>query len=432
MHWILGGYLWLYIHRPFEFWPTLGVIQFERIYMAGTILCWLIYPGKGFVANRLHLAFMLFALVLVTCWLVSPFPDEGTKTVEDFFKVAVFYVLLVTTVRDERTLRLMVLIYLAAVGLYMAHSLAEFLHGRHVYRMGIRRMIGVDATYNDPNTFSATLLYSLPLVLPFFAEKPRGMLRMALLAYVGLSIVCMLLTGSRGALVGMGCLALLTLGVARRRAVLIVLLVIAIPLGWSLLPADLHNRFLTLVDPSVGPANAQASAEGRTKGFWDGVRLWSASPVSGVGPNAFGKAAGHGFQAHTLYGQTLGELGTLGVLALAAMLLCFMLNAAEVRRLARTYAWEGEFPTHLSRAVSLTVVLMLVMGIGSHNLYRYTWMWFGAFQGIALYCLRLRSRSLREMHHEEVAGWGTAAAGAPARAGGPALAGGWHTHLRPV
>jgi len=28
------------------------------------------------------------------------------------------------------------------------------------------------------------------------------------------------------------------------------------------------------------------------------------------------------------------------------------------------------------------------MGLGGHNLYRYTWLWFGAFQAIALDCMR--------------------------------------------
>lgn len=426
MHWVLGGYLWLYIHRPFEVWPALGNLQIERLYMIAALLIWLIYPGKGFVSNRLHVAFIFFALALVMCWLVSPYGEEGSKTVEDFFKVAVFYVLLVTTVRDERTLRLMLLIYLAAVGLYMAHSLVEFLHGRHTFRMGIRRMIGVDVTYGDPNTFSATLLYSLPLTLPLWAEKPRGLLRMALISYVGLSVVCMLLTGSRGALVGLGCLSLMLLSVSRRRGVLIMLLALAIPVGWSLLPDELHNRFLTLVDPSAGPENARQSAEGRTKGIMDGLRLWSRSPVTGYGPNSFGKATGRGFQAHNLYGQTLGELGLFGAVALLGMLLAFALNAAEVRRLARENGWKQTFPVHLSRAVSLAVLLMLVMGFGSHNLYRYTWMWFGAFQGIALHCLRLRARTSVGMEHGEEAEWQSASAS------GPALAGRWDTDLRTV
>jgi O-antigen ligase len=426
VHWVLGGYLWLYIHRPFEVWPALGNLQIERLYMIVTLLCWLFHSGKGFVWNRLHFAFVLFAVALVLCWLVSPYSDDGSKTVEDFFKVAVFYLLLVTTVRDERTLRLMLLIYLAAVGLYMAHSFAEFIHGRHVFRMGIRRLIGVDATYNDPNTFSATLLYSLPMVLPFFAEKPRGKLRAALIGYVGLSLVCMLLTGSRGALVGLGCLAMMLLAVSRRRGILLLLLVVAAPIGWAMLPDELHNRFLTLIDPSVGPANAQASAEGRTQGIVDGIRLWSQSPVTGFGPNSFGKAAGHGFQAHNLYGQTLGELGILGAIALLAMLATFALNAWEVRRLARTHGWQNDFPVHLSRAVSLSVLLMLILGLGSHNLYRYTWMWFGAFQGIALHCLRLRARMSMELMHHEADSW------QPASFDHNPLAGRWDTDLRPV
>ncbi len=427
MHWILGGYLWLYIHRPFEVWPALGDLQIERLYMILTLVCWLFYPGKGFVSNRLHLAFAFFAMALMVCWLVSPYALDGSKTVEDFFKVAVFYLLLVTTVRDERTLRLMVMIYLAALGLYMAHSFLEFLHGRHVYRMGIRRMIAVDVTYGDPNTFSATLLYSLPITLPLWAEKPRGKLRLALFGYVGLSVICMLLTGSRGALVGLGCLSLMVLGVSRRRGMILVLLALAIPVGWSLLPEQLHNRFLTLVDPSVGPASAEESAEGRTKGLMDGLNLWARSPLTGFGPNSFGKAAGHGYQAHNLYGQMLGEMGLLGALGLAAMLVSFALNAFEVRRLARLYGWKDDFPTQLSRAVSLSVLLMLVMGFGSHNLYRYTWMWFGAFQGIALHCLRLRTRMPLEMDPQgDAYGW------EPESADRDALAGRWDPDLHPV
>jgi hypothetical protein len=83
------------------------------------------------------------------------------------------------------------------------------------------------------------------------------------------------------------------------------------------------------------------------------------------------------------------------------VLLGFALNAVEVRRLARSHGWQDAFPVNLSRAVSLSVLLMLIMGCGSHNLYRYTWMWFGAFQGIALHCLRLRARMPVEMTHHE-------------------------------
>ena len=36
-------------------------------------------------------------------------------------------------------------------------------------------------------------------------------------------------------------------------------------------------------------------------------------------------------------------------------------------------------------------MLMLFMGLGGHNLYRYNWMWFGAFQIVALRLARHRA-----------------------------------------
>ena len=30
MIWMLGGYMWLFVHRPFEVWPWLGDLQIER------------------------------------------------------------------------------------------------------------------------------------------------------------------------------------------------------------------------------------------------------------------------------------------------------------------------------------------------------------------------------------------------------------------
>ena len=46
------------------------------------------------------------------------------------------------------------------------------------------------------------------------------------------------------------------------------------------------------------------------------------------------------------------------------------------------------FDFHVSRAVGLNVVLLLVLGACGHNLYRFHWVWFAAFQAVALHCTR--------------------------------------------
>ena len=55
--------------------------------------------------------------------------------VEDYLKSAVLFVLVLSVLRDEGQLRLIIKLFLVAMGLYMAHSVKEFFNGRHEYEM---------------------------------------------------------------------------------------------------------------------------------------------------------------------------------------------------------------------------------------------------------------------------------------------------------
>lgn len=387
---LLCGYMWLFIHRPFEVWPWLGSYRIERIYMLLTIGVWLLSGSIRLVPGRLNGAFALFAMAVLSAWMMSPYHEVGTRTVEDYLKVAVFYVLVITSVRSERDLRILVLGFVVAVGLYMCHSLREYINGRNVWRMGTARMIGVDITYRDPNTFAATLIYALPMSFPFWREAQTFWQRLPWLAYGTLTATCILLTGSRTGLIGLCFLALLFgIFVARQRLRIVLFALVLAPIAWGLLPEDRQRRFLTIIDPSYGPQNALASAQGRLEGWHDGVRLWQDNPLFGVGPAAFGSAIGHHNQSHQLYAQVLSELGAVGAVAFAAVLVCYALNLHETRMFVSfSPTLREQFSYHVSKSVCITVALLLVMGLGGHNLFRYTWLWYGAFQTIALYCLQ--------------------------------------------
>ena len=154
------------------------------------------------------------------------------------------------------------------------------------------------------------------------------------------------------------------------------------------MPESMQNRYLTLIDPSYGPKNAQESAEGRTKGLYDGIELWEKSPLTGFGPGSHAQASGSGFQAHNLYGQVLGELGTVGAVAFCGVVLSFLVCAGKTWALTRgAQTPDSMFLRDVSMAVILVISIMLLFGNGSHNLYRYTWMWLAAFQSVAIHCL---------------------------------------------
>jgi O-antigen ligase len=391
MIYLLGGYMWLFIHRPFEVWPWLGDLHVERVYMLITIAYWALCVEKLWTSNRLNPAFAFLALSIMASAVFGAYASGSPlddPTVEGWLKVAVFYVLVMSSVREERDLKILVTIFLVSMGLYMAHSYREFLCGRNVYAMGMSRMVGVDKTFSNPNSFAATVVYGIPMVYPVWLLARNRWQRLLVVGYVGLSLLCILLTGSRSAFAGVVLLVALVAVGSRYRLRWALLACIAVPVVWANLRGDLQNRYLTLIDPSYGPANARASAEDRERSFSEGIELWKQHPVTGVGPGCAGKATASGSKLFNLYGQVLAELGTLGALAMLMVIGGVIANGVEMRRLTRHSGPKAAFPRRVAIAVLATLLLLLVLGWGGDNLYRYTWLWFGAFQAIALYCVK--------------------------------------------
>ena len=171
---------------------------------------------------------------------------------------------------------------------------------------------------------------------------------------------------------------------------LVLLLAVAAPLAWVSLSENLQNRYLTLIDPSRGPANAEASAESRLTFFWLAVDIWKENPIFGIGPGCFQIVNPVGLQAHNLYGQTMSELGTVGVVALLVMVGCYVENYREGRRLYRGIppTDDATFCYRVVLATAIALGQLLFFGLAGHNLLRFTWLWYGAFAAIAIRLLR--------------------------------------------
>jgi O-antigen ligase len=366
------------------------------------IAFWAVQPNKGWLPNRIHGAIVVFTAVLTLAWVASPFMNAVVceDTVEKYFKVLVFYVLVATSVRDEKSLKTLLFLFLAAVFLYNLHSMREYINGRCEWRMGIRRMVGVDNSFMDPNAFASGLVCALPLTLPFWAEKSSWWMRMFLVAFAASACLSILLTGSRTGFMALAfCIFVCLFATGRIKVALLSLVVVAMaaPVAWFALPQELQNRYLTIIDPSFGPKNAQESAEGRIDGLVYGYEAWTRSPMIGHGPGSFIYATGRELQAHNVYGQVISELGTLGALAFAGLVACFVMNWREAVRLRRRHPDEPPtFAHHVVRIMVLEAVLLLFLGWSGHNLYRYHWVWFAAFQAVALHCIRKRAAALDE------------------------------------
>lgn len=413
MLWLLVGYMWLFVHRPFEVWPWLGALHVERVYMLVTIAYWTIFAEKHWTSNRLNPAFLLLGTAIVLSNLLSPYAITFDLTVQNWLKIAVFYVLVMSTVTSDQDLRRLVVGFLVCMGLYLGHSFCEFLFGRHEYRMGVVRMVGVSYSLGDPNSFAASVLYALPIALPVWSLSSRQWQRGAVIGYVLLSVVCILLTGSRSAFVGLLSLGMVLSLLSPQRVKIMIALLVILPIAWCSMQENLRNRYITLVDATAGPENAKTSADGRKASFYEGLAMWKRHPLTGVGAGYGWKFNARGLQLHNLYGQVLGELGTTGAIALLAIVIGMLYNAAELRRMGRECNGDPAFLKQLSLAIFLALLLLLLLGWAGHNMYRFTWLWYGAFQAIAVSCLErrcagpdgtgsLESYSTNESHRHQV------------------------------
>lgn len=390
MIWIIVGYMWLFLHRPFEVWPWMGDLRIERLYMIGALVAWLTISQKELVENKHNFAIAMIAFAMIVSTVMSPYIPSPLDSIslQNWLKYLVFYLLVMTSVHKEKDLKILITAFLICFFLYMFHSYREYLNGRYSWAMGTKRMIGVDSTMNDPNAFGASVVYFIPMLLPFVTLIKKKWMYLFVLGYFLLSVRCVQLTGSRTAFVVLGLLvAGLALG-SKHRMKAIPVLVLGALLVWATMGENLQNRYMTLFDSSLNES-ASESAAGRTQGFQDGILLWQRSPIWGVGPDCHGIAIGSGFLSHILYGQIPGELGTLGILGFLALISCFVLNHLQMSEhykfLARRgLGAEGLYCYRVSLAVVIGLILLLIFGVGGHNGYRYSWIWFAAFQSVAL------------------------------------------------
>ncbi|MDX9715167.1 MAG: O-antigen ligase family protein [Dissulfurispiraceae bacterium] len=326
--------------------------------------------------------------------------DQGIE----YAKIVVLYMLMVSVAEDERALNILVKVYVFSTMLYVFHSLLEYINGRHVYRMGIARMIGVDSTMNDPNAFGATIVLSLPFVYALLKSELSTKIRNIYYIYFAMAVTCVVLTGSRSSFVATMVLFLIWMIIqkGRKKIRLFLMLLLFLPLIWIAMPQDKQDRFSTLWDEEAGPENAQQSAEGRKEGWIVSWRIFKQNPLTGVGAggkNFIGYRLDHGIddeghasatQSHNLYGEVLAEFGAVGGILLIGLIASIWRSSSKARSYLEIKGLQDCFEYRLGGAIIASLVLLLVFGLAGHNFYRPLWLWLAAWAGILLKVVRLK------------------------------------------
>jgi O-antigen ligase len=221
--------------------------------------------------------------------------------------------------------------------------------------------------------------------------ETRWSLRALAAAAAAATVFAIVLTYSRGALLGLALLALAYAITSRHRKVLVFVAVAVVALAMVLLPADLFERVTAGIESGSqllgdGNISGDPAVIQRMSAMRAALRMFYDNPLFGIGPGQFSStyqsyALAYNLDmwappaAHSLYLEIAAEQGVLGLAIFAALIVTALVLTG---RAAGQFSARGAFgEASLVRALGYVIVGYLATAIFLHDAFpRFFWVFF--------------------------------------------------------
>jgi O-antigen ligase len=259
------------------------------------------------------------ALLLHTGWfavstLQAVSVPVATAALIELLKILLPFLVGVTLLTKEAQARTLLWVIVGAQA-YVGYDLnMSYLRGTNVAQaQGFGGM--------DNNSLGISLVASVGVAVGLLLSARRPVERLAAASAVLVILHTVLLTFSRGAMVGLIAAGVTAALLMPKRPRYVVALVVALAVVIRLTGPELSARFQSAF---VEGDDRDASAESRVELWKDCLDVAATHPLFGVGPKNWPViAADYGWppgkEAHSVWMQTLAEVGFPGVIALVAM-----------------------------------------------------------------------------------------------------------------
>lgn len=285
--------------------------------------------GRGFKITFTPIG-VFFTLYFLTSLLSAAFAFdqwEGFRGSWDVFRSLSLFLMMVNDIDSTQKIR-------SCLWLFIASTAIGVVWGLMSYFMGLRLRLEIKSLGHSNHT-AWYLVIMLALLISLLLFMDWGLpAKVVVGSLTGATLLAVLLTYSRGALVAfVACLLFLAMALRRWQPIL----------GVALLALALVGGLQTWGTPWTSHV-AMVANPGRDESLSDRFRLWKGSilslkdrPLLGVGPRNF-KYLDHeryGFKrnshAHSLYFNILAERGLLGLFSLMALFVCYVYEGNKRR-----------------------------------------------------------------------------------------------------
>ncbi|HEU4622580.1 MAG TPA: putative O-glycosylation ligase, exosortase A system-associated [Burkholderiaceae bacterium] len=307
---------------------------------------------------------VLMGVLLLFFTIKTPFAWNQPEAWWQWDKVFKIYLMtFVTTmlIYGEKRIHALVLTIIVSLGFYgVKGGLFTLATG------GSYRVEAPEGSFIGGNTqLGLALVMLLPLYLAFSQVTRYKWVRLGCWGAFWLSMVAIVFTYSRGALIGLASVSIPLWLMTKRRVLALIVAIPAIAAGFSFAPDKLINRAGT-----IGTYEQDLSAMQRIQAWSVARNIAIENPVLGAGFNldympystwitySDPEFYGPGFHlvraAHSVYFQMLGEHGFMGLGLYAIMVLCTYITLNRTRVLARRdpqLFWAGRYAAALMASI---------------------------------------------------------------------------------
>lgn len=347
--------LWVMIFLiPFQNHPLLSASigpKFTPIKAIGLLalsvaLYALASPRKGEVRPRLlpeGAVFLVFAasqFLLAAVW----YPAVGDDPMRSLFSFVVFLLAVMGLVRKMEDLRSVFWACLVAMAWSSTYMFREYFTLRHVFN-GFRPR----GSFGDSNYFSIAAIVVVPMGVAL-AATTRGWARMLALGMVIAVVGGVMVSQSRGGILGVLVIAVLGVLNSKRPVAALVGLSLALGSAAPLMPDNFWERMRkTEIKEDTKVSGDDLSNRRRIELPRAGIMMWDANPVLGVGPGNYKENSavynpvlwelnGPGI-AHNTFVEILAEHGVWGSVCFLSI---FLLAVRTNNRVARAHPDQPE------------------------------------------------------------------------------------------
>ncbi len=313
-YWGVLMWNWLAFMSPHRYtWEFAQTMRFSLVVAASTLLSFVIYKGKKAVPWRapMVLLVLLFLWVCATT-VVAMNPTGAQAEWERFTKIIVMVVVASALLHTRDRIEWLIVVIVLSLGFYgFKGGIFTIAHGGQ-YRVG-----GPPGSFiagNNELAFALIIMLPLARYLQLVVTNPKVRWGITVLMVLcGFSIVG---SYSRGAFLAGGAMAIALWLRSRRKVALALAMAVAIPLMYSFMPQQWHERMGTIEN-----YQQDASAMGRINAWKMAWNLALDNPVFGAGARAFTKANFWRYapnprdvhDAHSIYFEMLAEQGFVGL-----------------------------------------------------------------------------------------------------------------------